>query len=295
MKTSISLEHGVQAGLTYAESAKILKSVGFGGIDLDLTHNQSEPEKVLSDEWMNEALSMAKAARDAGLEIAQSHLPYYPGHLENPGDGSDEAFEAFMLPMYEQGLKACKLAGCKIAVKHPYYHLNSFERTVEGNVRLIRRLLCANQITGGDKAVDLRRIDDRHDAEGQTAAQRREDSPREVIFDFRTRRGNRRAHRRSTRRTNGSPVSNRRTAFGTEHVFFLRLFVCDDTTRSVDIRTLDNRNQIHQRPNRTADETGEQPKHDLPDADVPLAGIKAMYAQATQRDAQGQQYAVFDV
>lgn len=141
MKTSISLEHGVQAGLTYAESAKILKSVGFGGIDLDLTHNQSEPEKVLSDEWMNEALSMAKAARDAGLEIAQSHLPYYPGHLENPGDGSDEAFEAFMLPMYEQGLKACKLAGCKIAVMHPYYHLDSFERTVEGNVRLIRRLL----------------------------------------------------------------------------------------------------------------------------------------------------------
>ena len=141
MKTSISLELGVLAGLSYEETAKTLKKTGFDGIDLDLSHDQSEPEKVLSDEWMKKAVAMAKATKDAGLEIAQSHLPYFPGHLENPGDGSDEAFEAFMLPMYEQGLKACGRTGCKIAVMHPYYHLESKEKTIEGNVRLIRRLL----------------------------------------------------------------------------------------------------------------------------------------------------------
>lgn len=141
MKISASMDYGANVGLSYPETARIMKQAGFDGIDLALCHNQSDPNNILTDEWTKEAFHMAEAAKDAGLELAQCHLPYYPGHLDLPGDGTPEYFESHMLPAYEHALEVCGRVGCHMAVMHLFTVLNDDEATLRGNVELIKKLL----------------------------------------------------------------------------------------------------------------------------------------------------------
>ena len=98
MKISTALEHGMKiAGVDARESARMLKKAGFDGVDLAICHDQEDPKKILTKEWADVVYEKAEAIRAEGLEIAQCHLPYYPGHLPLPGDGSYEAFEEFAL------------------------------------------------------------------------------------------------------------------------------------------------------------------------------------------------------
>ena len=141
LKISTSMDYGANVGLTYPQTAEIMKQAGFQGIDLALCHGQDDPKNLLTDEWHREAVFMADCAKKAGLELAQCHLPYYPGHLELPGDGTPAYFESYMLPAYEQALKVCGEVGCHMAVMHLFTVLNDDEQTLSGNVALIRRLL----------------------------------------------------------------------------------------------------------------------------------------------------------
>lgn len=51
MKISTSLSHGISIGRTSAaESAIMMKKVGFQGVDLSLCEYQTEPWKILTDE-----------------------------------------------------------------------------------------------------------------------------------------------------------------------------------------------------------------------------------------------------
>lgn len=136
MKISTSCEHGIAAGLSARESLRLMKKAGFEGIDLSLCRCMSEPEKFLTKEWTRDVLEQARIAKEEGLEIAQCHLPYYPGHLENPGDGSAEAFGKEWLPMYLHALEAAERAGAKLAVIHPMYHEGGKQATIDANVYL---------------------------------------------------------------------------------------------------------------------------------------------------------------
>ena len=117
LKISTSMDYGANVGLTYPQTAEIMKQAGFQGIDLALCHGQDDPKNLLTDEWHREAVFMADCAKKAGLELAQCHLPYYPGHLELPGDGTPAYFESYMLPAYEQALKVCGEVGSIISAK----------------------------------------------------------------------------------------------------------------------------------------------------------------------------------
>lgn len=143
MKISTSMDYGATLGLTYPETAGIMKKAGYEGVDLSMAHNGYDPAGVLTQTWADEVRMMAAAARNAGLEIPQCHLPYYPGHLELPGDGTAATFEAQFLPAYEIALKMCGEIGCPVAVMHPFTVSvkEHPEETLEGNVHLIRQLL----------------------------------------------------------------------------------------------------------------------------------------------------------
>ena len=148
MKISTSCEHGIAAGLSARESLRLMKQAGFDGIDLSLCHYMEEPEKFLTKEWTTSVLEQAHIAKEEGLEIAQCHLPYGPGHLENPGDGSAEAFGEAWLPRYLHALEAAEKAGAKLAVIHPMYHRDGAQAAIDANVYLGEKLRPALKQSG---------------------------------------------------------------------------------------------------------------------------------------------------
>lgn len=142
MRISTSINHGMSIGKTTAEeSAKMMKQAGFQGADLSLTEYQMEPKKLQSAEWKEHVMKRVTALKDVGIEIAQTHLPYYYAHLKHPGNGSYPEYEKFMLPNYIRGLETTAEVGCKVAVMHPYYIEESIDRTRYGNCKLVERLL----------------------------------------------------------------------------------------------------------------------------------------------------------
>jgi len=142
MKISTSLEHAIgQAGVSARESARMMKRAGFDGVDLDMCKHQMEPEKLLLPAWREDILHQAEALKAEGLEIAQCHLPFYPGHIPLPGAGRYEDFEDFMLPEYMRALEVCREIGCHTAVMHPFFILGEAQATWDGNVRMIEKLM----------------------------------------------------------------------------------------------------------------------------------------------------------
>lgn len=140
MKISISMECGIQMGQENArEVAALVHRAGFDGIDLSMDRDVSVP--FCETMWKTAVQAHAEAAREQGLEILQCHLPFWPGHIDLPGDGTFEAFEHELLPQYRLALEMCHAFGCKTAVMHPFISLDSSALTIEGNVRLLRKLL----------------------------------------------------------------------------------------------------------------------------------------------------------
>ena len=140
MKISTALDHGVHNGLTYVECANVMKNAGFEGIDLAMCNFQDRPEKLITDEWTDDVLSQANAAKNAGLEIAQCHLPYYPSHLENPGSGTVREYIDFIVPMYEHAINAAERIGVCVCVAHPICYLDSRQKTVDANIEVFQKI-----------------------------------------------------------------------------------------------------------------------------------------------------------
>lgn len=142
MKTATSIEHAMRLdGVDAFESARMMKEAGFDGVDLAMCHEQLNPEFMMTEEWAKPLYEQYEAIKAAGLEIPQCHLPYYPGHLPLPGDGSYEAFEKFALGGLIHGIEIASKVGCPVAVLHPFLDVNDDKATFEGNIRLINALL----------------------------------------------------------------------------------------------------------------------------------------------------------
>ena len=140
MKISTSVNYGINNGLSKRDALRVMKQAGYDGIDLDLSAHQFEPEKYLTKAWLDDAVETGRIAKEEGLEVVQCHLPYYPGHLPNPGDGSVKAFCDAWLPLYEHALDACGQVGCKIGVTHPMCERSGREATIEANVIITEKL-----------------------------------------------------------------------------------------------------------------------------------------------------------
>ena len=133
MKISTSLDHVMKIDKASArESARIMKKVGFEGIDLALCHDMSLPEKVLAPNWADRVFEDAEAARAEGLEIAQCHLPY-----ECPQDTVHEYAEVWTEALIHS-IKIAHEAGAKIAVIHPATCIGDPEATHKENVEFFK-------------------------------------------------------------------------------------------------------------------------------------------------------------
>lgn len=142
MKISTSMEHPIRiAGASPVESAEMLRQAGFEGVDISMTFDMTDDKKVFALAWRERILGRAAAARAAGLEIAQCHIPYFPNHVPIPGAGAYADHEAVMLPRYIRALEICGEIGCRVAVMHPYSNPADAADTLEGNLRAIEKLM----------------------------------------------------------------------------------------------------------------------------------------------------------
>lgn len=142
MKISTSLEHAIRiAGVSPAESAAMLRRAGFEGVDISMAFDMLDDEKLFSPAWRERILGRADAAKAEGLEIAQCHLPYYPNHIPQPGAGTYADYEAAMLPRYARALEIAGEIGCHVAVMHPYSNPADAADTLNGNLRVIEKLM----------------------------------------------------------------------------------------------------------------------------------------------------------
>ncbi len=140
MKISISLNCGTHMGVQDdGKVAAMVKAAGFDGVDLSMEWDTSKP--FCRDVWEATIRRQAAAAHEQGLEIAQCHLPFWPGHIDLPGEGTYEDFEKELLPQYRLALALCCELGCEVAVMHPFISLDSRRLTIEGNERMLRKLL----------------------------------------------------------------------------------------------------------------------------------------------------------
>ena len=116
-----------------------IKKIGYCGVDVPFAV-YNEREWILSNEYKDIVGKKYQAAKDAGLNISQTHLTYYPGHLKTIGDGTYEAFEEYMLPLFIREIELTSEINCPVAVIHLYFE-NDREKSREGNKRLITGLL----------------------------------------------------------------------------------------------------------------------------------------------------------
>ena len=75
MRISTSLDLAVQIdGVSWRESARMMKQAGFTGVDFSLCRDQETPEKQLAPAWIEDVRLRAASLKAEGLEIAQTQL-----------------------------------------------------------------------------------------------------------------------------------------------------------------------------------------------------------------------------
>ena len=142
MKISTSLRYGMQiTGADAGTVARMMVQAGFQGVDFQLNDQQMEPARIQEAAWHDRYIAMADALKAEGLEVAQTHLPYYYAHIPHPGKGTYAEYEEFMLPGYLRALEVTAEIGCHLTVMHPYYVETDAERTRDGTQRLLEKLL----------------------------------------------------------------------------------------------------------------------------------------------------------
>ena len=134
MKISIGNMSGVTT-LSPIANAKILKSIGFDGLDFGFAWQYS-PTNIFNPGVDEGILKRAEEYKKIGLEISQSHL-HYETHY---GPGLYPEFEKKFLNAFIKEIELCGEMGCPIAVLHTYYEKDR-EATIKGNKTLFDKLL----------------------------------------------------------------------------------------------------------------------------------------------------------
>jgi len=155
MKISTALEHGMKiAGVDARESAKMLKKAGFDGVDLAICHDQEDPKRILRKEWAEVVYRKADALKAEGLEIAQCHLPYYPGHIDLPIDNTFRGYEEVWMEAMLHALELAHEVGAKVAVVHPLTIMGEPEATILGNIEHFKKYVPALEKYGMKLAIE---------------------------------------------------------------------------------------------------------------------------------------------
>ncbi|MBQ5613349.1 MAG: sugar phosphate isomerase/epimerase, partial [Clostridia bacterium] len=111
----------------------------FDGVDFGFP-GWNRREKILAEDFESTILQTYRRIADAGLEVSQVHLTYYPGHLPPLGNGTYADFEDYMLPILLKEIALTAKMNCHLAAIHLYFE-ESLEKSREGNLQLIQKLL----------------------------------------------------------------------------------------------------------------------------------------------------------
>lgn len=142
VKISTSLKHAEKiAGATVRESARMMKTAGFDGVDLSMCEDHTKLDRIFTAEWAQNIKAQCADLQAEGLELAQCHLAFYPGHVKLPGDGSYQTFEDLFLPVYIRMIEICGEIECPVAVMHPFFDADDAQMTRDGNLCTIEKLL----------------------------------------------------------------------------------------------------------------------------------------------------------
>lgn len=116
-----------------------IKNAGFDGIDFSF-ETYDKREYILSKGYTDEILASYATLEQMGLQVFQTHLTYYPGHIPPIGNGTYGDFEEFMLPILEREIELTAALNCRCAVVHLYFEKDR-EKSRTGNISLIEQLI----------------------------------------------------------------------------------------------------------------------------------------------------------
>lgn len=124
-----------------------LKRIGYWGVDLSFGTYEAYGE-MMSEGYADQVMARYRDIVNSGLAVCQTHLSYRPSRALPADGGNYPDYEKRMLPLLEKQLRLTADMGCKVAVMHPYYELNSKERARRGNIALISKLMPLLEETG---------------------------------------------------------------------------------------------------------------------------------------------------
>lgn len=142
MKTSVSSVR--------EEYIKTVSEAGFDGLDESFLGYASRGD-ILDPLYADSVMHRYSAVRDAGLYVAQTHLTFWPSHVEQPRSYSE--YEEYMLPILKKEIELTAKMDCRVAVMHPYFEASA-ESSRAGNIALIEKLMPTLRVTGVTLAVE---------------------------------------------------------------------------------------------------------------------------------------------
>lgn len=125
--------------MSYEQLLVCIKNAGFSGIDFSFSDSR---RRAVNDagEYEKEIYEKLQMVKKERLAVKQTHMTYWPSNLQMPGDGSYEAFRAFMLPIWKKEIELTARMQCSSAVIHLYYEADK-KQSRKNNIGLISELL----------------------------------------------------------------------------------------------------------------------------------------------------------
>lgn len=118
--------------ITYNESIRRLKDVGFEHIDLNLANIDNPLNMFCAKDWEHKAYALREEAEKIGVKFIQSHAPYNPKR-------SFKAFSAeetkHFREMLMRGQKIAEICGVPNVVIHPLAEINAPMEDMDAHVR----------------------------------------------------------------------------------------------------------------------------------------------------------------
>lgn len=125
---------------TLPEYYELIKEIGYDGIDLPMIVYDHMTEVILSSDYEKQMMKQYQKISEAGLEVSQTHMTFWPGHFEPFSD--PEAYADHFAPIYIRQIEVTGKMNCRTTVAHLFLD-EDVELSRQGNCLLIERLLPA--------------------------------------------------------------------------------------------------------------------------------------------------------
>lgn len=123
---------------TYEKCVRDLAEAGFTAIDYSMMDFHGENPVFMTDDYKNVAEEKRKIARNAGLNINQTHAPYKLNFAD------PEYLQAVVMPRMKRAIEVSALLGAKTTVVHPLHYMvyaGNEQKIFDMNMKFFRELI----------------------------------------------------------------------------------------------------------------------------------------------------------